>query len=180
MLLKDNFYIITGGPGTGKTTLLEALQARGFHCVPEVARAIIKNQLEEMGEALPWKDERSYSRLMLDYSIQDFLSLVHSEERSFFDRGIPDTYGYEILMDFAHNENLQKALEKYRYNSTVFILPFWKDIYTTDSERKQDLAEAQATYHALLKAYEYAGYKLVEVPRVPVAQRADFVLNHTG
>ncbi|AXY73542.1 ATPase [Paraflavitalea soli] len=180
MLLKDNFYIITGGPGTGKTTLLQELHVRGYPYVPEVARTLIKDQLEANGDALPWKDARYYSCLMLGYSIRDFRALAHSQHLSFFDRGIPDTYGYEILMDFAYNDALQQALQEYRYNTTVFILPFWKDIYTTDNERKQDLAEAQATYHALRKAYEQAGYKLVEVPLVPVAERADFVLRQIG
>lgn len=180
MLLKDNFYIITGGPGTGKTTLLQELHVRGYPYVPEVARKLIKDQLEANGEALPWKDARYYSCLMLGYSIRDFLALAHSQQPAFFDRGIPDTYGYEILMDFAYNEALQQALQEYRYNTTVFILPFWRDIYTKDNERKQDLAEAQATYHALWKAYETAGYKLIEVPLAPVAERADFVLKQVG
>lgn len=36
---KENyFYVITGGPGVGKTTLLNELKNRGFTVFPEIAR----------------------------------------------------------------------------------------------------------------------------------------------
>ena len=42
----QNLFIITGGPGAGKTTVLTELQRLGFTCVPEVARQII----QELGQ----------------------------------------------------------------------------------------------------------------------------------
>src|SRR5689334_383100 len=38
-------FVITGGPGTGKTTILHALAARGYICAAESARAIIRERL---------------------------------------------------------------------------------------------------------------------------------------
>ena len=76
MITKNNFYIITGGPGVGKTTLLEGLQQEGFNSVSEVARPIIKEQMETGGDALPWMDTRKYSDLMLSRSVDDFLRLL--------------------------------------------------------------------------------------------------------
>ncbi len=32
-MIHNSFHIITGGPGAGKTTLIEALAARGFRTV---------------------------------------------------------------------------------------------------------------------------------------------------
>ncbi|MDO8628127.1 MAG: AAA family ATPase, partial [Nanoarchaeota archaeon] len=36
--------VISGGPGTGKSTLLKKLGEQGFHTIPEAARAIIKEE----------------------------------------------------------------------------------------------------------------------------------------
>ncbi|MDH6308694.1 putative ATPase [Dysgonomonas sp. PFB1-18] len=177
---KTNFYIITGGPGVGKTTLLDELARRGYHYVPEVARDIIRQQIATGGDALPWADARKYSDMMLSRSVDDFVRLSVSDELYFFDRGIPDTYGYERLIGLDMSEKLKEAVAIYRYNPVVFILPAWKEIYETDSERKQDFEEAVATYHVMTEIYSELGYTPVEVPTLPVKERADFVLNQLG
>lgn len=51
-LNKPNFYIFTGGPGAGKTTVLNELAKHNYGCIPEVARAIIKEQHATGGNAL--------------------------------------------------------------------------------------------------------------------------------
>jgi predicted ATPase len=47
------FHIITGGPGAGKTTLIDALAAEGIRHMPEAGRAIIRDQVAIGGTALP-------------------------------------------------------------------------------------------------------------------------------
>ncbi|MDR2956060.1 MAG: AAA family ATPase [Prevotella sp.] len=175
--MKKNFYIITGGPGAGKTTLLEELQRRGYKCIPEVARNIIKDQIDNGGDALPWMDAEKYSELMLLHSISDFEKYKDERDTVFFDRGIPDTYGYEQLMNFEYNEKLVAAVSQYRYNLMVFILPPWEYIYQTDNERKQNFKTAIETYQVMLSVYKRLGYKPVHVPCLSETNRADFVEN---
>lgn len=55
-MTEPKLYVITGGPGVGKTTLLDALKNKGLVVVPEDARRIIKEQMQANGEGLPWKD----------------------------------------------------------------------------------------------------------------------------
>jgi predicted ATPase len=176
MIVKNNFYIITGGPGSGKTALWKELQRRKFNCVPEVARAIIKDQMATDGKALPWEDARQYAKLMLAHSVRDFINLLDQEDVFFFDRGIPDTYGYAQLMNFDKDDNLLQAAKNYKYNKIVFILEPWEAIYETDAERKEDFKLAMETYLVLKSTYVRLGYELIEVPCLPVCMRADFIL----
>jgi hypothetical protein len=60
------FYVITGGPGTGKTTVVAELVRRGYICIPEDARALIQ---EQSGSALPWLDAPRFAELLVQRSV---------------------------------------------------------------------------------------------------------------
>ena len=70
----NTFFVITGGPGVGKTTLLQELQKRFFTCIPEVAREIIREQVALKGDALPWKNKELYLHMMFDRSVSGYLA----------------------------------------------------------------------------------------------------------
>lgn len=97
-MTNSSLFIITGGPGSGKTTVFDELQRRGYHCVPEVARQIIQEQVQSGGDALPWGNQQRYTELMLQRSIDTFLP----DGMAFADRGIPDTFAYARLIDLPN------------------------------------------------------------------------------
>lgn len=57
---KDNFYILTGAPGSGKSTLINCLRRRGYICIDEPAREIIAEQKSISGQGLYNKDKRLF------------------------------------------------------------------------------------------------------------------------
>ena len=69
---KPNFHVFTGGGGTGKTTLLAHLQAAGERVVPENIRAVIREQVEAGGDAVPWRDAKACCDLTTERDIADF------------------------------------------------------------------------------------------------------------
>lgn len=161
----------------GKTTLLGELEKRNYRCMPEVARRVIQEQMAQNGDALPWKDTERYTDLMLEGSVEIFQQ-ADPAFRTFFDRGIPDVMTHATLSGLTFTDKLTSAISMYRYNPAVFILPPWEDIYETDNERKQTWEEAVATFDPLKQTYVDCGYVLVEVPRLPLAERADFLLRY--
>lgn len=58
--IKPNFFILTGGPGSGKTSVLTLLAQKGFLTVPEVGRKIIKEQQLIGGNALHTGDRDAF------------------------------------------------------------------------------------------------------------------------
>lgn len=177
MQVNTNLYVITGGPGVGKTSLIMTLREQGFLCVDEVARELIREQVEAGGNALPWMNTISYTTLMLERSVKSYLEHITSEDLLFFDRAIPDTLAYARLIALPDPEFIEQAVDKFRYNPLVFLLPPWEEIYHTDGERRQSFKESIETYHMMRYTYEAAGYTIAEVPKMPVLERSAFVIN---
>jgi len=172
--------VVTGGPGSGKTTLIEALGAQGYPAMPEAGRAIIQDQVAIGGAALPWGDRLAFSELMLGWELRSYREAQRHAGTVLFDRGIPDVAGYLALSGLPVGAHVTRAVAAFRYRPDVFIAPPWPEIFTSDAERRQSPQEAEATYHALAEAYSEAGYRLVPLPRAPVAERVRFVLSRIG
>ena len=124
------FYVITGGPGVGKTTLLSALKNKGFFVVPEDARRIIKEQMQINSESLPWKNKSLYADLMFEASLNTYQKIVNGsyDKTIFFDRGILDTICYRSMENLPISEELNKLVNAHPYNRKVFILPPWEEV----------------------------------------------------
>lgn len=177
---RNNFFIITGGPGSGKTTMLEELKERGFFTVDEVARQIIKEQHSIGGDAIHGKNQLKFLELMLSRSIDTFMQVTEKEKSVFFDRGIPELIGYCHLIKYEVPKYLCDAIKLYHYNNTVFLAPPWQEIYQHDTERKQTWEEAIETYNCVKNAYDELGYNLIEIPKSTVTERVSFILDQLG
>jgi predicted ATPase len=174
---RDNFHIFSGGPGAGKTTLIEALRARGHVCVDEAARRILKEQALTGGNATHDGDRARYRDLMLDYGLADYHAMREATVPVFFDRAIPELSGYGNAPGESDPPALTAAIADCRYNDTVFVFPPWQAIYTHDAERKHDFAHAIAVFEEIVATYRRFGYETLEVPRTAVAERLRFVLS---
>jgi predicted ATPase len=172
----SNCFVLTGGPGSGKSTLIEALAAAGFRTAPEAGRAVIRDQEAIAGRALPWVDPLLFAEMMLARDLQSYADHAGHAGPVFFDRGIPDVIGYVTLVGLPVPDHMRKAAALYRYNARVFICPPWPEIFTQDRERRQTLKEAERTYEAMIRTYADCGYRLIEVPCAEVTERRQFVL----
>lgn len=173
----DRLFVITGGPGSGKTTLIDALAAAGIATSPEVGRAIIREEMAIGGTALPWADERAFAERMVVREVA-----AHTEARArgtavVLDRGVPDVVGFLRVSGLPVPSHIDAAARTCRYNPCVFIAPYWDAIYTGDAERRQTPAVAEATHAIMTQTHHDYGYGLVELPLASVAERFDFVLD---
>ncbi|WP_420346791.1 AAA family ATPase [Pelagibius sp.] len=172
----DRFVVLTGGPGAGKTSVIEVLRAAGHRCSAEAGRAIIRQQMEIDGAALPWRDRALYAELMLSWELRALDAQAEGSGSVFFDRGLPDIVGYLRLEGLPVPAHILKAAQGQRYAQRVFLFPPWPEIFTGDSERKQTAEVAAATCRAMAATYSELGYDLIEVPRAGVAERARFIM----
>jgi predicted ATPase len=172
----ERFFVLTGGPGSGKSTLIEALERAGRARSVEAGRGVIQDQMAIGGRALPWSDPLAFAELMLCWEMRSYRMAGDETGPVFFDRGTPDVVGYLRLLGLPVPLHMDRAARMFRYNRRVFIAPPWPEIFRQDGERRQDLDEAVRTYEAMVATYGDYGYELVELPRASVEERARFVL----
>lgn len=166
--------IVTGGPGAGKTTLLNELAAMGYVTVDESARAIIAER-RARGES-PRPDPVTFAREILRRDIDKYMGQPRTSGWVFFDRSVIEAIGMLHEASPLPSNELESLLAPYPFHPTVFVLPPWQAIYATDAERDQSFNDAVHVHARIERWYRTCGYMINEIPRLPVAQRAEYVL----
>jgi predicted ATPase len=175
----DRFVVITGGPGAGKSALIDYLRRLGCACMAEAGRAIIQDQVIIGGRALPWADTGLFAETILAWEMRSYRAAERDPSPLvFFDRGVPDVAGYLRLLGGPIPAHVEAATRVFRYRHRVFLAPPWPRIYRPGTERKQTFGESRRTFEAMAAAYAHCGYELMTLPRAPVAERAAFVLRN--
>ena len=169
--------VITGGPGSGKSTLVDSLARAGYARSIEAGRGVIQDQVAIGGHALLWQDTASFAELMLCWEMRSYHLAANMAGPVFFDRGVPDVAGYLQLLGLEIPAHMEKAALAFRYHPQVFIAPPWPEIICQDKERKQTFEEAVRTYDSMAAIYAKYGYELIELPRTPVEERLRFILS---
>ena len=170
----ENFVTISGCSCGGKSTLLSELRRRGFTTIDEPGRRIVAEELKRGGRALPWVDAVAFARRAIEVSLADRATAEAGPRWVFFDRGLIDA---AAALEHLTGEPVVRNLGlDYRYNKRVFLAPPWPEIYTLDQERRHGLAKAVAEYDRLIGVYPSLGYDIHVLPKVSVAERADWIL----
>lgn len=167
--------VLTGGPGAGKSTLLETMRGKDVRVFPEAARAILQSP-----DGMVMRAERpmDFAVAMLDAD----LAAWHAADSGLclYDRGFPDVAGFLEAEGLPVPAILDRICYENRYCGPIFRAVPWLEIYATDAERTQDWDQAVASDEAVTSAWKRYGYELVDLPQVPVNQRADFVMRRVA
>lgn len=169
--------VVTGGPGTGKTSVIELIEKNGFPCFHEISRSITLEAREQGIPQLFVSHPLLFSKKILEGRIQQFKEAAScTDQFIFMDRGLPDVVAYLEGVPLEVDAYFEEACFTYRYDM-VFLLPPWKEIYKVDNERHEDFEEALRIHGYLEQAYTRFGYAVQEVPLGTVAERTAFILN---
>lgn len=174
-MIEKQIYVITGGPGFGKTALIEELWKAGYLCSGEFARDLIEAQLQSEGEILPWKNPKLFQQEILKLRIAFFES-VPDHSFAFADRAIPDQLAFANYNGFRTPEVLIQSSLKYRYAPQVFVAQPWPEIFVNDTIRTETYEEAVRIHQAIIDTYSGLNYQIIELPLLSVTQRVAFLL----
>lgn len=170
-----NWYVITGGPCSGKTTTVNMLTAKGYKTTIEHARHYLDTQhrngrtIEEVK-----KNQEEFQAGVLDMQLQQEASLS-PDEVVFLDRAIPDALAYYHFLNLPPSEKLLEAMSRVYYRK-IFILDYLPLVH--DYARQEDAAAQKRIHELLSEVYHSLPFPIIHVPILPKEQRVNLILEN--
>lgn len=165
----ERLFVLSGCSGGGKSTLIEALAARGHATMAEPGRRVLR-----AGGPAPWEDLEGFLRACLALAVLDHARARAMPGPVIFDRSAVDALsGLEALGAAGEAPGL-------RYASPVFLVPPWPELFACDAERRHGFEAAVAEYKRLAGAFLAAGYAVEIMPKASVAERVAWIEARIG
>lgn len=175
--MSKEIIVIIGGPGTGKSTIIDGLIEKGFCCYPEISRQVTLEAKKAGIEQLFLENPLLFSELLLEGRKKQFRSALDETHKIvFIDRGIPDVLAYMHYIGDSYPTHFDLACRENLYTK-IFILPPWEEIYVRDEARYENFEQAKLIYNHLVETYQNYGYELIEVPKDALDNRILFILD---
>ncbi len=176
--MQNKKIVITGGPGTGKSSVIHHLEREGYVCYHEVSREITAAAQKQGISQLFLEKPILFSEKLLEARVRQHIEASSKKDHTIFlDRGIPDVVAYMEYFGTTYPRKFQQACEDHSYDR-IFLLPPWEDIYQNDNERYESFEQALLIHDCLKKTYLSYGYQPIEVPKNSIENRSDFILNN--
>jgi predicted ATPase len=175
-LLKETqtqIHVIAGGPCSGKTTLLRALEQAGHRVEVETAERMLEAGIaagrtaEELrADPVQWQQEV----LQKDYDLFDGLSV---NERVFTDTSFLETVVFGRRAGITIGPNIKSWLHHKRYKVVFFLEPL--EAYEQSAVRLESRRVAMQISSQVRACYQVYGYEPVAVPSASVSERVAFI-----
>jgi predicted ATPase len=175
--LNTKKIVITGGPGTGKSSIIKELKKRGHTCFDEISRQVTLEARKKGIEQLFLTEPLLFSELLLKGRLKQFRDADQYENTTIFlDRGLQDVLAYMDYFGTNYPKEFVETCQNNRYDK-VFILAPWHEIFVSDNVRYENFEQAELIHKHLLISYQNFGYNLIDVPFETIEERADFILD---
>jgi len=177
LIVQKKIKVIIGGPGTGKTSIIDELKARGYCCYPEISREVTMEAKKQGIDQLFLEQPLLFSELLLEGRKNQYLKALNEpHEVVFIDRGIPDVLAYMHYIGDSYPSFFDAACRENIY-SEVYILPPCNEIYVSDEARYENYEQSELIHNHLVETYTKYGYNLIEVPKDSLDNRILFILD---
>jgi predicted ATPase len=170
--------ILTGTPGSGKTSIIHALELKGHSVIHEAATAVIAKE-QSLGHLEPWKNADFIEKIIVFQKHQQLEADKTNSTVQFFDRSPICTYALALYLNFTPSKVLLDEIDRIQnnhiYEKQVFFIENLGFIKNTEA-RKISFEESLIFEKIHLEAYQKFGYKCIMVPIAPIEKRVEIIL----
>jgi len=154
-----NLYVITGGPGTGKTSLINLLMENNIHVVPEAAARIIEEEKKakkpEKERIVPWNADKrqEFQKKVFEMHSDDLKKISPETEKSFLDRSYIDNIAYHSYYGLTAKEEIIHAAKSCNYEKVYILDRLPSKFYAKTKIRRENEEEAKQIHNKIIETY---------------------------
>ncbi len=174
-------FILTGTPGSGKTSVIMELEKLGHSVIHETATDVIALE-QSKGIERPWESNDFTDKII---HMQKERQMDATGALQFYDRAPFCTYALGKYLSYCKNiaftpspvllDEIDRCLKNSVYQNNVFFFENLGFITHTDA-RKISYEDALVFEQIYLDVYKEFGFEIVLVPKQSIEERCKFVL----
>lgn len=174
-------YILTGTPGSGKTSVILRLKEMNYRIICEAANSVIvKNQ--NLGNQTPWMNRVFIDQII---SLQKYRQVAANRSSShgnvqFYDRSPFCTYALAQYLGYTTSSVLKKEIDRCLkheiYDNKVFFFNNLGFIENTNI-RKISFEESLKFEKIHFEIYKKFGFEIIFIPKKNIKERSNLILN---
>lgn len=175
-------YILTGAPRSGKTTMIKAIEQRGYRTFAEpIARIARELDIKSDIRKANLREKENFLAQCYQAFVSDYTAAVQEIRTGFFDRGLPDIQVLAEMLGVLLTPEMVEGILNRHYSQKVFLFePISEQVILTESSSRPRFtnSEKKRIESILRITYQEMGYQIIEVPFGSVKERVEFVLGH--
>ena len=174
-MINTSKIVISGGPGGGKTTIINSLMDMGYFCYDEISKGLIEKFKKSDNQNIFIESPVKFSSILWKKREEQYKNSIIQKKYDivFFDRSLLDVTSYLEFVN-KRNFNLEKKLGNFSYD-IVFLIKPTKSFYTKDFSRHENFNQSMKIHNILEKNYKNH-FKTVNVPFKKLSERLNFII----
>lgn len=170
-------YIITGTPGSGKTSIIRQLELDGFTVVEEAATDIIA-AAQAQGRIEPWTDPSFIDEIARLQKDREHRIPNLPQGIQFYDRSVVCTAALATYLGYPLSPFLTSELERIKRES-IFQIPvfFIRNLgFVTPTGARRITFEESLRFEKIHESiYHSFGFELVHIEPAPLCERVNAI-----
>ncbi|GCE31321.1 hypothetical protein KDA_68050 [Dictyobacter alpinus] len=170
-------YILTGTPGSGKTSILHELKRQGYSIVEEAATDVITRE-HLLGQSDPWMQSDFIDKIIHLQKQRQIAASSYPDACQLYDRSPICTFALSRHLGYPPSvcllEEMQRIEHERIYQREVFFIENLGFCQPTEA-RKITFEDSLLFEKIHRDTYTSLGYELIEIAPKPLAERVQCI-----